>query len=53
MLSLNNMIVQEKLCGKHKDSPDVALQFAIAFEQGIKQRKPIGNEEKVKKEPLF
>ena len=53
MLILNNMIVQENLCGKLKDSPDVALQFAIAFEQGIKQRKRIENEEKAKEEPLF
>ena len=53
MLILNNMIVQEKLCGKLKDSPDVALHFAIAFEQEVKQRKRIENEEKVKKQPLL
>ena len=53
MLVLTKMIVQEKLCGKLKDSPGVALQFAVAFEQGIKQRKRIENGEKVKEEPLL
>ena len=45
--------VQEKLCTEPKETP--ALQFAIAFEDGLKRQKLYGyinQEPKVKEEPI-
>ena len=47
--------VQEKLCTKPKDNPLDALQFAIAFKDGLKRQKTYGyisQEAKVNEEPV-
>ena len=40
-LHMNNKKVQEKLCTEHKES-DQALEFAIAFEEGVKRQRAYG-----------
>ena len=55
ILNMSNKQVQEKLCTESKDYPLVALQFAIAFENGLKRQKTCGyisQEAKVKEEPV-
>ena len=50
-----NKQVQEKLCTEPKETPAEALQFAIAFEDGLKRQRTygyIGNETKIKEEPV-
>ena len=52
---MSNKQVQEKLCTEPKDNPLDALQFAIAFEDGLKRQKTygyIGQEARVKEEPV-
>ena len=39
---MHNNAVQERLCTEPKDSPDEALQFAFAFEKGIKRQAHYG-----------
>ena len=55
ILNMSNKQVQEKLCTEPKDNPLDALQFAIAFEDGLKRQKTYGyisQEAKVKEEPV-
>ena len=55
VLNMSNIVVQEKLCTEPKDTPVEALQFAIAFEDGLKRQKTygyIGQEPKIKEEPI-
>ena len=55
ILNMSNKQVQEKLCTEPKDNPLDALQFAIAFEDGLKRQKTygyIGQETRVKEEPV-
>ena len=55
ILNMSNKQVQEKLCTEPKDNPLDALQFAIAFEDGLKRQKTHGHisqEAKVKEEPV-
>ena len=50
-----NKQVQEKLCTELKGTPAEALQFAIAFEDGLKRQNIYGyinQEPKVKEEPI-
>ena len=50
-----NKQVQEKLCTEPKDNPADALQFAIAFEDGLKRQSTYGyinQEMKIKEEPV-
>ena len=50
-----NKQVQEKLCAEPKETPAEALQFAIAFEDGLKRQKSYGymnQESRVKYEPV-
>ena len=50
-----NKQVQGKLCTEPKDNPADALQFAIAFEDGLKRQRTYGyinQEPKVKMEPV-
>ena len=50
-----NKQVQEKLCTEPKETPAEALQFAIAFEDGLKRQKSYGyinQERKMKEEPV-
>ena len=39
VLNMTNKKVQEKLCTEPKDNPTEALQFAIAFEDGLRRQK--------------
>ena len=41
ILHMNNKKVQEKLCTEPRE-PDQALEFAIAFEEGVKRQKSCG-----------
>ena len=41
ILHINNKKVQENLCREPKE-PDQALEFAIAFEEGVKRQKAYG-----------
>ena len=53
--SMDNKQVQEKLCTEAKENPVDALQFAIAFADGLKRQKSYGNisqESNVKVEPI-
>ena len=55
VLNMANKQVQEKLCTEPKDNPADALQFAIAFEDGLKRQRTYGyinQEPKVKMEPV-
>ena len=55
ILNMSNQQVQEKLCTEPKENPLDALQFAIAFEDGLKRQKTYGyisQEAKVKEEPV-
>ena len=55
VLNMANKQVQEKLCTELKETPAEALQFAIAFEDGLKLQKSYGyinQENKVKEEPV-
>ena len=55
VLNMANKQVQEKLCTEPKETPAEALQFAIAFEDGLKRQRTygyIGNETKIKEEPV-
>ena len=55
VLNMANKQVQEKLCTEPKDNPNEALQFAIAFEDGLRRQKTYGyiaQEYKVKEEPV-
>ena len=50
-----NKQVQEPLCKELKITPGEALQFAIAFEDGLKRQKSIGqpgSSKKIKEEPI-
>ena len=54
-LHMTNKKVQEKLCTEPKE-PEQALEFAIAFEEGIKRQKSHGthtSKTSVKSEPIF
>ena len=42
VLNMNNKHVQEQLCTEPKETPAEALQFAIAFEDGLKTQKSNG-----------
>ena len=51
---MNNRQIQAKLCTEPKETPAEALQFAIAFEDGLKRQKfhdYTSQEPKVKDEP--
>ena len=37
MLNMHNKAVQERLCTEPKNSPNEALQFAVAFKEGVKR----------------
>ena len=53
VLNMSNILEQEKLC--RRDTPAEALQFAIAFEDGLKRQKTygyIGQEPKIKEESI-
>ena len=57
ILHMTNKKVQEKLCTEPKE-PEQALEFAIAFEEGIKRQKSYGttaetSKTAVKSEPVF
>ena len=58
ILHMNNKKVQEKLCTEPKE-PDQALEFAIAFEEGVKRQKAYGTQAPeprksvVKSEPVY
>ena len=55
VLNMANKQVQEKFCTEPKDNPAEALQFAIAFEDGLRRQKTyryISQEQKIKEEPL-
>ena len=55
VLNMANKQVQEKLCTEPKQTPAGALQFAIAFEDGLERQKLYGyinQEPKVKEEPI-
>ena len=58
ILHMTNKKVQEKLCTDSKE-PEQALEFAIAFEEGIKRQKSYGTQSTdsskttVKSEPVF
>ena len=41
LLHMNNKKVRKKLCTELKE-PDQALEFAIAFEEGVKRQKAYG-----------
>ena len=43
ILHMNNRKVQEMLCTEPKE-PDQALEFAIAFEEGVKSRNAYGTQ---------
>ena len=55
VLNMSNKQLQEKLCSEPKDNPADALQFAIAFEDGLKRLRTyvyIIQEPKLKEEPV-
>ena len=53
ILNMNNPVVQEKLCTEPKSSYVDALQFAIAFERGVNQKRTIAKKEtQIKEEPI-
>ena len=55
VLNMSTKLVQEKPCTEPKATPAEALQFAIAFEDGLKRQKTsayIGQEPKIKEEPV-
>ena len=55
VLNMSIKLVQEKLCAEPKDTPAEALQFAIAFDDGLKRQMTyghIGQEPKIKDEPI-
>ena len=55
VLNMNNKQVQEKLCTEPKENPAEAVQFAIAFEDGLKRQNSYGyisQEPKIKEEPI-
>ena len=49
----HNKTVQERLCTEPKDQPKEALNFAVAFEEGISQQKSFGGGSEIKKGPLY
>ena len=57
LLHMSNKKVQEKLCTETKE-PDQALDFAIAYEEGVKRQKSYGmqapetSKTSVKSEPI-
>ena len=56
VLNMSNKQAQERLCTELKEDPMAALQFAIAFEEGIRTHKTIGQpctSTKVGEEPVF
>ena len=56
VLNMANKQVQEKLCVKLKDNPADAIQFAIAFEDGLSRQRTycyINQEPKVKDQQVF
>ena len=58
ILHMNNKKVQEKLCTEPKE-PEQALEFAIAFEEGVKRQKVYEShssktpKSNIKSEPVF
>ena len=55
VLNMANKQVLEKLCTEPKENPAEALQFAIAFEDGLKRQRTYGyinQEQKIKEEPV-
>ena len=55
VLNMGNKKVQENLCTEPKNNPAEALQFAIAFEDGLKRQRTYGfiiQEQKIKEEPV-
>ena len=58
ILHMNNKKVQEKLCTDHKE-PEQGLEFAIAFEEGVKRQKAYESHSSetpktsIKSEPVF
>ena len=55
VLNMKNKQVQEKSCTEPKEYPADALQFAIAFEDGLKRQKSYGyinQRPKIKEEPI-
>ena len=56
IVNLSNKQVQEKLCNEPKENPLDALQFAVAYEDGLKRQRTLGNPGKlvsVREEPVF
>ena len=53
ILNMRNAMVQERLLTEPKDSPEEALRFAIAYEQGVQQKRHIGKVVCIKDEPIF
>ena len=58
ILNMNNTTVQEKLCTEPKDTPEEALRFAVAFEEGIQRQRSYGTglvekTPKIKSEPVM
>ena len=56
ILNVSNQQVQEKLCTEPKQNPLDELQFAIAYEDGLKRKRTIGNpyiSVSVKEKPVF
>ena len=54
ILNMRNAAVQEKLCTEPKSTPQDALQFAIAYEEGTLRQKSYGDTAKtiIKEEPI-
>ena len=55
ILNMNNKQEREKLCTEPKETPAEALQFAIAFEDGLKRQRSYGyinQEPRVKDDPV-
>ena len=51
--NMRNTVVQERLFTEPRDNPDEALKYAIAFEQGVQQKRTICTKQPtVKEEPV-
>ena len=51
ILHMNNKKVQEKLCTEPKE-PEQALEFAIAFEEGVKRQKLMAHKHPIQQKQL-
>ena len=51
--NMRHKTVQERLCTEPKENPKEALQFAIAYEEGISQQKNFAGGAEIKTEPVM